>query len=204
MTATADSRDLSRKDRILAVAVREFAAKGFAAVRVDEIAQLADCNKALIYYHFGSKEGLYNAVFETLIPAVQQFWDLASQTTVANWFEMSAEWARRSDTVPWSRLMVMEGLDDRGPGSVPLEEERIESLRHQTELVVRAQQRGELDPALDPEMMSLTFTLWPLLPRIFPQFVRMVTGYGPDDPEFAARMQQFISDVITRLRAPEN
>jgi TetR/AcrR family transcriptional regulator len=49
-------------DRILAAAAGEFAARGFAGARVDRIARRARVNKAMLYYHFGSKQGLYDAL----------------------------------------------------------------------------------------------------------------------------------------------
>ena len=49
---------------ILAVAAREFAAKGLAGARVDEIANATRTSKRMIYYYFGSKEGLYLKVLE--------------------------------------------------------------------------------------------------------------------------------------------
>ncbi len=49
---------------ILEVATREFADKGFAGARIDEIAALTHTSKRMIYYHFTSKEGLYIAVLE--------------------------------------------------------------------------------------------------------------------------------------------
>src|SRR5262245_35096260 len=49
-------------DRILAAAAREFAARGYAGARVDRIARRARVNKAMLYYHFGSKQQLYRAL----------------------------------------------------------------------------------------------------------------------------------------------
>ena len=40
----------------------EFAARGFDGAGVDRIARRARVNKAMIYYHFGSKLSLYRAV----------------------------------------------------------------------------------------------------------------------------------------------
>jgi TetR/AcrR family transcriptional regulator len=51
--------------RILASATKEFADKGFAGARMDEIAKKAKINKAMIYYHIGDKEALYNAVLNS-------------------------------------------------------------------------------------------------------------------------------------------
>jgi TetR/AcrR family transcriptional regulator len=44
---------------ILAAAATEFAAHGFAGASVDAIAARSRFNKAMIYYHFKSKQGLY-------------------------------------------------------------------------------------------------------------------------------------------------
>jgi AcrR family transcriptional regulator len=49
---------------ILEVAEREFGDKGLAGARIDEIAELTRTSKRMIYYYFGSKEGLYLAVLE--------------------------------------------------------------------------------------------------------------------------------------------
>jgi len=49
---------------ILAVATQEFAAKGLAGGRIDAIAEATHTSKRMIYYYYGSKEGLYLAVLE--------------------------------------------------------------------------------------------------------------------------------------------
>jgi len=49
---------------ILRVATAEFADKGLSGARIDAIAAATETSKRMIYYHFGSKEGLYLAVLE--------------------------------------------------------------------------------------------------------------------------------------------
>ncbi|MFI5447996.1 TetR/AcrR family transcriptional regulator [Polaromonas sp. UC242_47] len=49
---------------ILEVATTEFASKGLSGARIDEIAAATRTSKRMIYYYFGSKEGLYIAVLE--------------------------------------------------------------------------------------------------------------------------------------------
>jgi AcrR family transcriptional regulator len=49
-------------DRILAAAALEFAGRGYAGARVDRIARRARVNKAMLYYHFHSKQELYRAL----------------------------------------------------------------------------------------------------------------------------------------------
>ena len=55
--------DRTRAD-IVAVATREFSEKGLAGARIDDIAAAMRTSKRMIYYYFGSKEGLYVEVLE--------------------------------------------------------------------------------------------------------------------------------------------
>lgn len=52
------------REDILLVATEEFATHGLAGGRVDAIAEKTRTSKRMIYYYFGSKEGLYLAVLE--------------------------------------------------------------------------------------------------------------------------------------------
>lgn len=52
------------RDDILAVATQEFSDFGLSGARVDAIALKTRTSKRMIYYYFGSKEGLYLAVLE--------------------------------------------------------------------------------------------------------------------------------------------
>jgi TetR/AcrR family transcriptional regulator len=62
----AGSRGEPEKTRaaILRAALEEFAHEGVTGARTDEIARSAGVNKALIYYYFKDKDGLYSAVLE--------------------------------------------------------------------------------------------------------------------------------------------
>ena len=52
------------RQKLLAAARREFAGRGLAGARVDEIAARAGVNKQLVYHYFGDKDALYLAVLE--------------------------------------------------------------------------------------------------------------------------------------------
>ncbi|MEN9538987.1 MAG: hypothetical protein RLZZ126_1222 [Pseudomonadota bacterium] len=56
---------------ILTVARREFAEKGLAGARIDQIAAETRTSKRMIYYYFGSKEGLYIHVLEAAYQGVR-------------------------------------------------------------------------------------------------------------------------------------
>ena len=61
----AGDADATRR-RLLDAATAEFAAYGIAGARVDRIAQASGSNKAQIYHYFGSKDGLFDAVFDAM------------------------------------------------------------------------------------------------------------------------------------------
>ena len=56
---------------ILEVATVEFGEKGLSGARIDEIAAATKTSKRMIYYYFGSKEGLYIAVLEAAYQRVR-------------------------------------------------------------------------------------------------------------------------------------
>src|ERR1700733_2754568 len=63
--------DLTRK-AILRAAIREFSDHGLAGARTDAIAESAKVNKALLYYYFKSKTGLYAAAIEEVSNVVAE------------------------------------------------------------------------------------------------------------------------------------
>jgi TetR/AcrR family transcriptional regulator len=59
-------RSAETRAKILDAAVQEFSLNGLAGARTDRIAAVAGVNKALLYYHFDSKENLYRAALEMI------------------------------------------------------------------------------------------------------------------------------------------
>ena len=59
------------RGEILEIATEEFAKRGFAGARVDEIADRMRTTKRMIYYYFGSKRQLYAAVLEAAYAAIR-------------------------------------------------------------------------------------------------------------------------------------
>lgn len=64
--SSSTDRSAETRARILDAALREFSALGLAGARMDQIAAAAGVNKALLYYHFNSKENLYAAAVEMI------------------------------------------------------------------------------------------------------------------------------------------
>jgi AcrR family transcriptional regulator len=55
------------RQRILAAAIKEFAAEGYSGARVEAICKRARANPRMIYHYFGDKDGLYVTVLEHVL-----------------------------------------------------------------------------------------------------------------------------------------
>ncbi len=66
------ARRLTRDSRtaIFRAAAHEFAERGYEAAGTDRIASRARVNKAMLYYHFGSKGELYSEIVRDMVGAV--------------------------------------------------------------------------------------------------------------------------------------
>jgi TetR/AcrR family transcriptional regulator len=67
-SSKSSQRDRAEQTRkaILDAAIREFSAHGLSGARTEAIAESAGANKALLYYYFKSKKGLYAAALEAV------------------------------------------------------------------------------------------------------------------------------------------
>ncbi len=62
-----DLREAEVRERIFQSALRHFSQKGFAATSLREISDDALTTKPMIYYYFGSKEGLYGSIVREIL-----------------------------------------------------------------------------------------------------------------------------------------
>lgn len=70
MTAPSPSsggREPEVRERIFVSALRQFSQKGFAATSLREVSEDAQTTKPMIYYYFGSKEGLYASIVRQIL-----------------------------------------------------------------------------------------------------------------------------------------
>lgn len=58
---------MTTKEKIINASVKEFSVGGYPGARVENIASSAGVNKAMIFYYFGSKEGLYKIVIKKIV-----------------------------------------------------------------------------------------------------------------------------------------
>jgi AcrR family transcriptional regulator len=80
------------KTIILDVAEALFAERGYKGATIREIAKQAKCNIALVSYHFGGKDGLYEALFLRHLKRIQERTEPTDSAALKkNWPELHSE-----------------------------------------------------------------------------------------------------------------
>lgn len=104
-----------RREAILAAALEEFAASGFATTRLDDVARRAGVAKGTIYLYFRDKETLFQELVRTMLSPVvgaietARLGDLPARAiaeAIANVFVHEIFGTRRKDVI---RLIITEG-----------------------------------------------------------------------------------------------
>jgi TetR/AcrR family transcriptional regulator len=193
-------RDLSRThERIMAAALKEFAASGFAGARTDAIARRARVNERMIFYCFDSKEGLYRAVLKQKLCAragvIESTPDEDLTSGMVKGFEAICA------DIDSLRMWQWEALD-RSKRKLVAEEERRAYFRTEVARWRRAKAHGTLPPDADEEMLMLVSTALRTFPLTLPQVTSLVTGMDPLDAEFRRKWNACLEWIGQRIFAP--
>ncbi|MCW5622846.1 MAG: TetR family transcriptional regulator [Burkholderiales bacterium] len=150
------------RQRILDAATAEFAAHGFGGARVEHISRAAATVDRMLYYYFGSKEGLFRAVLERAyekLGAAEQGLDLDHLDPVQGMRELVAfTWRYYIEHPEFIRLLNSENLYK---GQHLRQSRRVQSLSFPllsilTRLLKRGAASGVFRKRLDPFMVYLT------------------------------------------------
>jgi AcrR family transcriptional regulator len=175
---------------LLAAALDEFAAKGFAGARVGDIAERAGVAKQLINYYFDSKQGLYLELQRTWLRREEAFADPELPLD-----ELALRYLHDVLSDPRSmRLLIWRGLADppeRPPDETP-ERQDLSGMR-------RRQAEGELAAGLDPGYVLLALMGLVAAPVAMPHMVKRIVGVDPDSAEFEARYSEQLRLILARL-----
>ena len=153
---------------ILEVATAEFAKKGLSGARIDEIAAATRTSKRMIYYYFGSKEGLYLAVLEESyrrmrqIEAEQHLEDLAPEAALRKLVGFTFDHHRGNPD--YIRLVMTENMESGAylAKSSTIRELNVPAIQAIRLLYERGVAEGVFRPGLDPtdihaSISALTF-----------------------------------------------
>jgi AcrR family transcriptional regulator len=181
-------RDAERTQAaLLDAAVTEFAAKGYAGARVQDIANRAGVNKHLISYYFGGKEGLHHEMMKCWRENERTF-----ASTDLPLEEVAVRYFRRTliDPRP-ARLMLWHGLED-AVEETPVDETISEDLAR----IRDRQESGELPAELDPAALRLALAGMTAAPMLMPHVARAAFGMEPTSPEFEERYAEQLRLIV--------
>jgi TetR/AcrR family transcriptional regulator len=183
------------KARILAAALHEFSAKGISGARVDAIAARARVNKRMLYYYFGSKEGLFR---EILRRRLHERSAALRTTGVAQPERLADRHQQLVGDQEYARLLMWEALETE-PDHPANAEVRRDFFRTWVATVEEEQRAGRLPSDLDAAQLVFTEISIVLGPMVLPQLAWLVTGRRVDDPEFRRARQEFLEALGRRL-----
>ena len=182
------------KERILEAAFSEFSTRGFAGSRVDDIADKAQCNKALLYQYFGDKEALFRHVLECKMAGLQTIKE--NQDSFA---EAAGEFFDFYAANPWLPRMHMWEALDFADAPVPNEKERARKYQQHVGRLEEAQDAGTIDPALDPRQTLVSLIGLVQIWFAAPQTARMICGGNPYSKEALKKRRAHVVDLARRI-----
>jgi AcrR family transcriptional regulator len=199
---TGQGRESVSEEVILEAARRVFIRKGYNGARMQEIADEAKMNKALLHYYFRSKDKLFDRVF---LEAFKEFWP--SIEAVAGQEEVSVNRLIRAivdgymdilEKMPFLPNFVINELN-RAP-------ERVEGLilasginpETVSRIFKRSIENGEMRP-MDPRELLINIIglcVFPVLAR--PLTERLLWASGVLYDEFLTKRRDTVYDFVSK------
>ena len=180
--------------RALDAAAAEFAAHGIAGARVDRISAAAEINKAQMYSYFGSKDGLFDAVFNEQLRAIVAAVPLDAEDLPGYAVDLYDEYLAHPELVrlaTWARLERVPTGDLLGHFDVG-DTDKLESI-------AAAQAAGLVEPALDPKDVYALVTAVSL--TWSPASVLHAASSDEDESRHERR-RQILAETVRRMFAP--
>jgi TetR/AcrR family transcriptional regulator len=94
--ARAAARQLARRERIVGVAMRHFAERGYSEVRIEEIAREAGVAKGAVFGYFGSKDGLFLAAYQAAARSFRRYLDAPPAVLAGGFFAVITHWIEQT------------------------------------------------------------------------------------------------------------
>ena len=196
------------KDRIFKAATEVFEENGFAAARMQEIADLAGINKAMLHYYFRSKEQLFEAVFQVLLEKMFEkiravfLMDISFKEKIRVYFDKHIEILIKNPRLPLFLLNEISHNPDLVRGIqeiIHFDEIRdIVYQKHAKELKGYGIKKDEMPQLI---MTIISMAVFPFAAR---DLLKTMIGQMGDNKTFNAFMRdrkEFAADfVITALK----
>ena len=200
--------DNQTRDRIFKAASEVFEEKGFEGARMQEIADHAGINKALLHYYFSTKDHLFGAVFQVLLRKMFEkivsifMEDISFKEKLRKFFDQHIEILIKNQKLPIFLLNELSHNPELVQGireTLPYEQLRNSLFqKHAKELKGYGIKKDDM-----PQLMLtvVSFSVFPFAAR---DMITMMMPELADNKKFIAFMRdrkEFAADfVITALK----
>ncbi|MGF7081715.1 TetR/AcrR family transcriptional regulator [Mucilaginibacter sp. UYCu711] len=157
-----DKDKIDKKDHILDVAERVFSEKGFDGASTRLISGEAGVNMAMLNYYFGSKEGLFLAIFQRKISSFQNILqNLGNDETISAWEKMEKYIEIYGEKIVnnncFQRLLYQEmGMNRSNDLSDKLRDMLLKNVTELDKILNEGIVRGEFKKDIDIPMVIAT------------------------------------------------
>ncbi|MGK3205867.1 TetR family transcriptional regulator [Amycolatopsis sp. MEPSY49] len=148
------ARGAATKQRIVDAATEEFARYGIAGARVERIVEAARTNRAQLYAYFGSKDGLFDAIFFASLERIVNVVPIDG-ADLAGWaVRLYDEYLRRPDLI---RLATWTRLERRPAGHLVADTDRLDDPKLRA--IADAQAAGLVRPGDPFDLMAVVIAM---------------------------------------------
>jgi len=195
----------STEQKIFDAAHEVFVQKGMDGAKMQEIADRAGINKALLHYYFRSKEKLYESVARAIlgraVPAVRQIIenDLPLEEKIRRFIDFYISLISRNTYIPLFIITEINKHPDRFFDNIlPKDLPRPEVFFRQVEAEIAA---GRIRPIKPPHLLVNTIALC-VFPFIGKPMIRILLGMGTGELKLfmEERKAQVTEFVLMSLR----
>jgi AcrR family transcriptional regulator len=161
------------KKRLVDAATAEFAEFGIGGARVDRIAETAKSNKAQIYHYFGSKDDLFDAVFNEAV--VDTFAEVRIDAadlpeSAGRLFDLYEQRPTMAKLATWHRL-------ERGASRAPIDA-IIAGSKAAIDSIESAQREGTVTDRMAPvDVLALLMAIAQMWTTFAPEFQVFLAGH---------------------------
>ena len=92
-------RSEAKRGRIVEVAIRHFAERGYSAARVEDVAAQLGIAKGSVFQHFKSKDGLFFEAYKKAVQSFSRYMEAPVEVLDGGFFEVLRYWLGRTENM---------------------------------------------------------------------------------------------------------
>ncbi len=189
------------KRKILTAAEAEFAANGFAATKVDDIARRAGVNKQLIYAHYASKENLYSTILAVVYGHYAEYEEVLFESEYEGIETVRNVILKYFDFLTKNRSFVNLVLWENLNNAAYMDKVDIQLFAGIKKLLYDGIRKGMISEKLNVEQVAHSFNVFCFSAFSNIHTISRLTHKNLDTEEELKKRAEHIADVLTKYIA---